>query len=91
MTLNMVMVESISAARFHMTQVKLNASTAPPISAVRSPFLAAAARRPAINAMMAMSPEATGTVRACHVPTPNVRNAAYSAAVITGAMKTGVQ
>ncbi len=36
-----------------------------------------------------MRPDASGTVRACHVPTPNVSNAAASSAVKTGAMNIG--
>ena len=44
---------------------------------------------PAASIAMAARPDATGTTRACHVPTPKTSNAAYSSAVNTGAMNTG--
>ena len=90
-TMNIVIVDSMSAARFQATHVKLAASTAPPMSAVRSACRLVAACSPAMSAMIARRPEATGTVRACQVPTPNTLNAPYSSAVNTGAMNTGFQ
>src|SRR5262245_23182429 len=49
-TMNMVIVDSMSAARFQATHVKLAARTAPPISAVRSALRVLAACSPAISA-----------------------------------------
>ncbi len=84
-----VIVDSISAARFHITHVKSTASSAPPINATRRPVNASrvphSADSPSINAPSASTPEATGTVRACQVPTPNAENTPYSSAVKTGA------
>ena len=58
------------------------------MSAARRPPTAAS---PAARQAMAKRPDASGTVRACHVPTPKARNAAYSRPVKTGLMKTGFQ
>ena len=52
------------------------------VSATRARHSAA---RPSIMAA-SEEPDATGTVRACQVPTPKALNAAYSSAVNTGAM-----
>src|SRR4029453_7007616 len=57
-----------------------------PMSAGRLPPVAA---RPAASAAIANNPDASGTVRACQVPTPSSRKATYSRHVNTGAMNTG--
>ena len=88
-TMKAVIVDSISAARFHITHVKSTASTAPPMSATRRPTAASrdphSAESPIMIATSDSTPDATGTVRACQVPTPNVENARYSSPVKTGA------
>ena len=86
--MNAVIVDSMSAARFHMTNTTLVASSHAPIADARRPPTAPS---PAASAAMARRPDARGTVRACHVPTPKSRNAAYSIPVNTGVTKTGFQ